>query len=300
MQSNKSCNYDDFYVLLGKKIKNKRKALKLSQASVCGNFITRNMLSRIECGAAHPSVDTLIYISERLKTPLEYFVSRNEASTMLYKRIELIKDIRKSYSLKQYKKCLGLCRMFDGEDEEINLVISECEFAIAEECMSSYRLTTAEKYLEACDASSKKSIYAQNKYKLSIRFYRQLIESIKVGKTPDFSIFKDNSPLWINKEFYLFVFCLASSHNRSIFETAQYIFNEPAYKLYIEASILIEYKNYEKAKELLQSIMNSSPDFFTAYFTVQNLEICYKETDDFKKAYEYANMRLDLLEKFNN
>ena len=46
--------------------------------------------------------------------------------------------------------------------------------------------------------------------------------------------------------------------------------------------------------------MNSSPDFFTTYFTVQNLEICYKETDDFKKAYEYANMRLDLLEKFNN
>jgi transcriptional regulator with XRE-family HTH domain len=51
---------------IGQAIKNKRKALHLTQAKTVGDAITRNMLSQVESGVAYPSVKTLIYLTERL------------------------------------------------------------------------------------------------------------------------------------------------------------------------------------------------------------------------------------------
>lgn len=47
---------------LGRRIKEARIAKKMTQAELVGDFITRNMLSRIESGNATPSVKTLEYI----------------------------------------------------------------------------------------------------------------------------------------------------------------------------------------------------------------------------------------------
>jgi transcriptional regulator with XRE-family HTH domain len=51
---------------IGQAIKNKRKALHLTQAKTVGDAITRNMLSQVESGVAYPSVKTLIFLTERL------------------------------------------------------------------------------------------------------------------------------------------------------------------------------------------------------------------------------------------
>lgn len=55
---------------LGRKIKEARLARKMTQNEVVGSFITRNMLSQIESGAASPSVKTLQYLSGVLDVPL--------------------------------------------------------------------------------------------------------------------------------------------------------------------------------------------------------------------------------------
>ena len=55
---------------LGRRIKEARLAKKLTQAEVVGDFITRNMLSQIESGAALPSVKTLQYLSKVLEVPM--------------------------------------------------------------------------------------------------------------------------------------------------------------------------------------------------------------------------------------
>ena len=55
---------------LGRRIKEARLAKKLTQAEVVGDFITRNMLSQIESGAALPSVKTLEYLSRVLEVPM--------------------------------------------------------------------------------------------------------------------------------------------------------------------------------------------------------------------------------------
>lgn len=59
---------------LGEKILQARLALGLSQRQLCGDTITRNMLSRIEHGMAKPSMGTLQILAQRLGKPISYFL----------------------------------------------------------------------------------------------------------------------------------------------------------------------------------------------------------------------------------
>ena len=59
---------------LGHRLKAARLELGLSQRQLCGDVITRNMLSQIENGAAQPSMTTLAYFASRLGKPVSYFL----------------------------------------------------------------------------------------------------------------------------------------------------------------------------------------------------------------------------------
>ena len=71
---------------LGEKLRQARLRLGLSQRQVCGDQITRNMLSRIENGAARPSMKTLGCLAARLGKPVSYF----------WKKIPFVRLIRRS------------------------------------------------------------------------------------------------------------------------------------------------------------------------------------------------------------
>ena len=59
---------------LGQKIKQVRLEAGLSQRQLCGEEITRNMLSLIENGSAKPSMKTLSCLAARLGKPLSFFL----------------------------------------------------------------------------------------------------------------------------------------------------------------------------------------------------------------------------------
>ncbi len=60
---------------LGQRIKETRLEKQMTQQEVVGDFITRNMLSKIENDSATPSVKTLEYLSSVLQLPAGYFLS---------------------------------------------------------------------------------------------------------------------------------------------------------------------------------------------------------------------------------
>ncbi len=65
---------------LGQRLKEARLAAGLSQRQLCGNQLTRNMLSLIENGTARPSMDTLVYLAARLEKPVSYFLEETSVS----------------------------------------------------------------------------------------------------------------------------------------------------------------------------------------------------------------------------
>ena len=62
---------------LGEKIKQARLEAGLSQRQLCGDTVTRNMLSQIENGYARPSMDTLRIFAARLGKTLSYFLEED-------------------------------------------------------------------------------------------------------------------------------------------------------------------------------------------------------------------------------
>jgi tetratricopeptide (TPR) repeat protein len=61
-------------ITLGQKLKKARIAKNLTQQDVAGDFITRNMLSKIENDLAKPSIKTIEYLTKRLSKPISYFL----------------------------------------------------------------------------------------------------------------------------------------------------------------------------------------------------------------------------------
>lgn len=64
---------------LGEKLRQARLRAGLSQRQVCGEEITRNMLSQIEHGVCNPSVSTLCFLARQLGLPVSYFLEEESA-----------------------------------------------------------------------------------------------------------------------------------------------------------------------------------------------------------------------------
>ena len=62
---------------LGQKLRLARQEAGLSQRQLCGEVITRNMLSQIENGSAKPSMETLRYLAGRLGKSVSFFLEED-------------------------------------------------------------------------------------------------------------------------------------------------------------------------------------------------------------------------------
>lgn len=72
---------------LGSKLKQARLEAGLSQRQLCGDTITRNMLSLIENSAARPSMDTLAVLATRLGKSIGYFLGEEETKSPREQRL---------------------------------------------------------------------------------------------------------------------------------------------------------------------------------------------------------------------
>lgn len=66
---------------LGQKIKALRLEKGLSQRQLCGEFMTRNMLSQIENGSARPSMDTLEFLAKQLGKSVSFFLEEQAVTS---------------------------------------------------------------------------------------------------------------------------------------------------------------------------------------------------------------------------
>ncbi len=98
---------------LGELLRQARLEAGMSQRELCGETITRNMLSRIENGAAHPSVDTLRYLASRLGKPISYFLEEETLSP----EDTAMEKARKAYADGNFSAALELVRELQHREE---------------------------------------------------------------------------------------------------------------------------------------------------------------------------------------
>ena len=73
---------------LGEKIRQARLEAGMTQRQLCGDDVTRNMLSQIENGSAQPSMGTLTRFAARLGKPVSYFLQEDAVCSPNQERME--------------------------------------------------------------------------------------------------------------------------------------------------------------------------------------------------------------------
>lgn len=114
---------------LGQRLKQARLEAGLSQRQLCGDQLTRNMLSQIENGSARPSMDTLAYLSARLGKPISFFLEEDPASPNQSR----MTAARAAYTRGEYAAALDALAEYAAPDPIFD---AECDLLQALCCMA--------------------------------------------------------------------------------------------------------------------------------------------------------------------
>lgn len=282
---------------IGKKIYDLRTAKLMTQSELAGDQITRNMLCLIEKGNAKPSLSTILYIAEKLNVSVGYLLA-DEQEEAIYTKINNINNIKKAYSDLNYEICRDICIdcvSRGADDDEISLILAECDIALSRKSIFEGRLRAAVEYItEALEHAEKTIYYTKHIVGLGTVFseYVSMIApSLDMG-------LELGDALSLEDDFstYMYMICNGGLKSRAEHTDS---FADSCYYKHLFARELIQKNKYDEACNLLLEILNvdveiPSPFLYTVF---ADMERCCKEKNDFRGAYEYSTNKIQLFEK---
>ena len=291
---------------IGKKIKKLRTEKLMTQSELTGGEITRNMLSRIENGAALPSLGTVAYLAKKLGVPAGYLLSEGEEE-FIYHKTAVMKNIRRAYTDRRFELCRDICLSeFCEYDDELELILTDCCLGVAEEHIKQGRLRYGCQYLDEAIRHSKCTMFDTTTQQNSIKIMFGLLKEISPALDSD-EIDADVSDKLIHPSIFSTVFCkyITVILNIGKYEFFDVDINDPSLPeheklliLHLRARWLINQEKFDSALGVLKTVVDSEtvPDRLLLYLAFSDMEICCRETDDYKGAYEASLNKLDLLE----
>ncbi len=279
---------------LGEKIKALRKERGLTQATLAGEKITRNMLCEIEKGKASPSLDTLSHLADRLGVPAAYLLDETEDAAAYSKRGAMPR-IRALYLAEDYAACFRLCESLPGTpDDELALILSHCALAEGKRAFHSGNMETAAVYFQEAARYAKDTIYPTEGVEASAALLSAIANNVASPRRE----FKENA--------YRAAACDATDWELFSYMTddVAYPYTNTLYKSHIEARAHIRERRYRVALPMLVALEAKKGDAeVSAYFLFRlysDMEVCFREERDFEKAYKYASKRMNLLSAFQS
>ena len=294
---------------IGKKIKELRTEKLMTQSELAGGEITRNMLSRIENGAALPSLGTVIYLSERLGVPAGYLLSEGDEE-FLYHKTSVMKNIRKAYADKRFELCRDICiSEFEEFDDELELILTDCCLGVAEESIRNGELHKACDLLDEAVMHSERTMFNTTTQENSISILFGLLKDISPAldsNETDTVLSEDMlHPAIFGNILCKYITVLLRAENYGVFlddlsriEEEELSEADKLLVLHLKARSQILAEEYEEALKTLHGVIDSDtvPQRLLLYLSCADMEICCRETGDYKGAYEFSQNKLDLLE----
>lgn len=289
---------DLFYQNLGRRIRELRKSKKLTQQALCGSDLNRSMLSQIENGIARPSIDTLLFLSGKLATPLSYLMCESKKEEAQYKRIRTIDEIRRLYGTGQYAKCAGLCRMEIEGDDEISHILSRCELMLAEACLKRSALSSAAKHIAAAEIAIQDAQYDTEEIFKRCTFLRMLANTVEAQRLPSVETLLSFDAFDSSFMLYLILLSYTEYEPTAVSSSLAHCLPQEEYRSFILARLEMRQENYTDAYMLLRSVCLHPPGFYTEFFALRDMEYCCQKSENYKEAYELAKKRLSLVEQY--
>lgn len=277
---------------LGEKVHYLRCQRGMTQSVLASDRMTRNMLSRIEHGQAVPSFQNLQYIAERLSISPAYFFE--DGKDLLYYDCQRdLPEVRKLHNEGRFGACIRLAELYkDVDNMEISAILHDCYYHLALDFFDAGDFPSSRMYFDLADSVSP-ALIMPGVYKIRSTFYRQIIDALSEGRkttpaivTLSIASETDDYPDLLIYQFLISLIDSDQAEKASIiYDTVR--LKSDIYRSHFNARLAASLKNYERAKELLLSIIDggncvSSPILYTVY---DDLERYSKATDDYKTAY---------------
>ena len=288
---------------IGEKIKKLRNEKFMTQSQLAGIEITRNMLSRIENGAALPSLGTVKYLAARLNVPAGYLIGGPE-DERIYKKNTELKEIKKAYKSKNYAICLDMCKKSGLEDEdEIMLIMAESAFAAAEEEFGEGKLREACRLFdEAAEYVGRTAYYAEqikSGAAVYFRYMQRISATLSSNMFDEAQVFC--APAFGN-EFCLYASALAEIENNENYLASTFIEKygkNNVYSLHLSALGDMRGRLFVSAHAKLIRMLKADVKIPepVLYFVFSDIEVCSKEIGDYKGAYEYSHNKASIIQK---
>lgn len=276
----------------------------MTQQELAGDYITRNMLSRIENGFALPSLPSLLYIADRLGIQAGYLLADGEEEYH-YKKTSGMPDIMSAYAAKDWHICKDLCENLGGQDNEIQYLIFLCLFNEAKDFFQVGELRQAAELFEAARIQSKNTVYPVHSLVGECDTYLLCISTISPSLPADIEITSSPSLSSLSDPFcrYFSFLHFFDSNDTSLLKLLADESESPedeVYGIHIAAKIKMKAGQFNEAYHLLKRILSSDGNISAPmlFFVFTDLEICCRELSDYRGAYEYSSDKTGMLEKF--
>lgn len=144
---------------LGQKIKAARLEKGLTQKEVVGDYITRNMLSKIENDSATPSVRTLEYLARALDLPPGHFLNDAQISDGLVP--DGLNEARAAFREQRWLDCLAALKADKtaATSDEGYLLYARAAANAAQEAFAQNHLTEARELAETAHYYNQEGLY---------------------------------------------------------------------------------------------------------------------------------------------
>lgn len=256
---------------LGQRIKDARTRLGLSQRQLCGDVITRNMLSQIENGAARPSMDTLSYLAKQLGKPVSYFL---EEDTVTSPNQGLMREARQAFAAGNFEQVTALLEQYWGSDEQFDwekeYLLALSRIAMAREALEANRKIYARELLN-------KALDAETPY---FGPEQEAVCRLLLAKAGESCPIPDLTPALISK-------ARAALEYGDPERAGEYLqaadSQDTAQWQLLRGEVYLALKQYEKAAACFHKVEKSEEEQVDT-----QLEQCYLGLEDYKTAYLYA------------
>ena len=252
---------------MGKRLKEARLARGLSQRQLCGDRISRNMLSLIENGTARPSMETLLYLADRLGKPVGYFLE--EAVSYNQQVILQARQAAPEEALERLKAYESPDPVFDPE---YYLLTALSALRLARQAAGEGRLAYCRELTAlAADAGAKTPYYTPE-----LERERLLIAYLA---DPDSAPQLENALPASDEPLLHGQAALCRNDPKGCLSALASTVGPKADRLRAEAYFME--KDYENALKIYKTLPETMQD-------LSKMEICCRELRDFEQAYAYA------------
>lgn len=263
---------------LGQRLKQARLEKGLSQRQLCGEEITRNMLSQIENGSARPSMATLGYLARQLEKPISYFL---EEQTITSPNEGVMRQLRLAYQQEMYEKIPVLLEEYRIPDEifdpERYLLEALSLMGLAQQALQQGKNIYAQTLLQkAAQAGAQTPYYTESmERERLLRLYTvQPTQAIELsGQLPE-----DDREQMLRAQAALDAGDFAGS--------ARMLDGKPGISSrwhYLRGQAAMRMHQYALAAECFLQAEQTYP-----MECAKALEECYRQLEDYKQAYFYA------------